>query len=313
MEYSTINGIEISKLTLGTVALGMDYGTFQDQQRPDDQERQAILTSAFQAGINTFDTARGYGDAEQLLGGFLTAQEAKRPLTIVTKFKVDSGSKLDYNDFRTQAYESVRGSLENLHLDQLPVCLFHMVSSFDIHEVLQHLKVVLMELKRDELIKMGGISIDHPLEAEHCIDVPEIEAMQIPMNVFDQRLVETGLLDRLQASGKMVFARSVFLRGLFFQRPDQLTAGLIDAVPYLEKLQELADRSAMSVAQFAFSYIRDLEGITSIVFGAEKASQINDNVLLLKGDRIPPDIRAEAERFFQDVPEWILTPRSWSI
>lgn len=312
MEFSYINGISVSKLTLGTVALGMDYGNFQGQQKPVGEERQSILKAALDAGINTFDTARTYGDAEKLLGDFLHRQEAGRPATVVTKFKVTS-SPLIYHEFRAQAYKSVKESLESLNLTQLPICLFHMDSSFDIREALRHLRLALTELKGDGLIKMGGISVDHPMEAKHCIDLKEIEAIQIPINVLDQRLIHNKLLSRLQASGKLVFARSVFLRGLLFQSPGTLTAGMQEAAPFLQKLGELADRAGMSPVQFAFSYLRDLEGITSIVFGAERASQIYDNTLLLEGPGIAPEIKEQAEHFFRNVPEKILTPRMWTV
>lgn len=313
MEYTNIKGFRISRLTLGTVALGIDYGVFQDQHKPNEKERNSIIRAAINSGINTFDTAREYGDAEELLGRSLLLKKRTNEINIVTKFKIQAENAFNYKSFRADVYRSVQASLKRLALQQLPICLFHMASSLDIRDVLQNLKRTLRDLKRDELIRAGGISIDHPLESEHCIDEPEIEVMQIPLNVFDQRLIKSGFLGRLQQSNKIIFARSVFLRGLFFRSADELAGNLKGAAPYLEKLQEFADRSGMTKSQFAFSYIRDLDGVSSLVFGAERTSQVEANIKLLETRRISPEIREEAELFFQSVPDTILTPRMWII
>jgi aryl-alcohol dehydrogenase-like predicted oxidoreductase len=77
-------------------------------------------------------------------------------------------------------------------------------------------------------------------------------------------------------------------------------------------LHDLAERAEMSIAQLAFSYIRDMEGITSIVFGAVDNGQIKQNIDFLQGRAISADIQELIEVLFADVPEEVITPGLWS-
>jgi len=88
MEYTEIRGLTFSKLTLGTVALGMEYGISNNEGKPSKEESFSILSSALTPGINTIDTSREYGNAESLIGDFLNQPENAGKINLVTKFKV---------------------------------------------------------------------------------------------------------------------------------------------------------------------------------------------------------------------------------
>ena len=88
MVYSKLREYNISRLTLGTVALGMDYGISNNGERPGRMQSFGVLSAALKAGINTLDSARGYGESEQLIGDFLYNEEINRPVNIVTKFRI---------------------------------------------------------------------------------------------------------------------------------------------------------------------------------------------------------------------------------
>ena len=76
------NGYEITALTLGTVQLGLAYGVNNAQGMPTFEESSAILNTALDSGIVSFDTARGYGESEAVLGRFFRENpERKKTLT----------------------------------------------------------------------------------------------------------------------------------------------------------------------------------------------------------------------------------------
>ncbi len=56
------------RLALGTVQFGLDYGISNHDGQVSDEELDAIIALARQAGIDTLDTAQAYGNAEQRLG-----------------------------------------------------------------------------------------------------------------------------------------------------------------------------------------------------------------------------------------------------
>ena len=60
--------MEASKLTLGTVQFGMNYGIANTQGKPSFEKVCGILAAAYENGIRFLDTAAGYGDSEIVLG-----------------------------------------------------------------------------------------------------------------------------------------------------------------------------------------------------------------------------------------------------
>jgi aryl-alcohol dehydrogenase-like predicted oxidoreductase len=291
MEYSKLHGYNISRLTLGTVALGMNYGISNNEDKPDRAHSFGIISSALKAGINTLDTARGYGEAEQLIGDFLKDRKIGEPVNIVTKFRLSPENLTNKEKIRTEIYNSVRSSLSLLKLKYIPICLLHMNRRLPLHDVLEILPSVFSDLKNDGLIEVAGVSVDHPGEAASFLEHPVIEAMQVPLNIFDTRIVKNGSLDRMHKEGKIVFVRSIFLQGLFFMNPNSLKGNLAEAAKYIEALQNIARSANMSIAQIAFSFINNLQGISSIVFGAVNQDQVKQNIELLETGVISNEIK----------------------
>ncbi|MGX5819300.1 aldo/keto reductase [Chitinophaga lutea] len=310
MQYTTINGYRISNLTLGTVALGLPYGVSNAEGQPTAEESRAIIAAAYDAGVTCLDTASSYGAAETLIGDYLRAA-APRDLTVITKFRFHTEVINDVEKTLSRVRASVDESREKLGLPRLPVCLFHMDRDLPLERCVELLPEVLATLKAEGRIHLGGISLDDPAEADFFAGHTDIDAVQASVNVFDQRLVRNGMLRRLQRSGKIVFARSIYLQGLFFMRPADLRGNLKEAAGYLDQLARIAAEENMTVAQLAFSYVRDLEGVDSLLFGAHKLQQVAENMRLLEGPPISTRASEQIGRLFSDVPEDIITPRNW--
>ena len=58
------------KIALGTVQWGLDYGIANTHGIPSDEVLNSIFALANKAGINMFDTAAQYGEAEKRVGQF---------------------------------------------------------------------------------------------------------------------------------------------------------------------------------------------------------------------------------------------------
>lgn len=310
MEYTEFHDFSISKLSLGTVALGIDYGIFKHQVKPKSQESFKILSHALKYGINTLDTARTYGEAESLIGEHFT-QDEKKNLTIITKFKISKAGIINKDIARKEALESLRTSLLHLKLDKIPICLFHMDPDLMINQVLEILPELFIELKNEGLIDHAGISVYWPEDIESCLEHSIIEAIQAPINIFDQRLLNANVLTKIKLKNRLFFARSVFMKGLLLMDPASLKGNLVKAIPFIKRLHELAELSKISVAQLIFSYVRDLNGVTSIVFGVEKTEQIEQNIQLYHGPALTKELRELIDISFKNIPEEIITPKYW--
>ena len=272
-----------------------------------------ILSSALEAGINTLDTARGYGEAEKLLVEFFDHNPMKQPINIVTKFKISAENLFNKEKAREEVYRSVRASIKFMNLKYIPICLFHMDRNLPLEAVLEILPSIFYDLKNEGLIDIAGVSIDHPSEAKLFLEHTVFEAMQVPLNIFDTRIIKNGILNRLHVEGKIVFVRSVFLQGLVFMNPVHLKGNLVDAIKYIEALKDIAGKANISIAQLAFSFINNMQSISSIVFGAVNQEQIKQNVALLGLASLSKEIIELINYNFEEVPEHIITPGLWSL
>lgn len=306
-----IDKLQVSPITLGTVQLGFRYGIANQVGQPEIGDSKGILAKALACGVNTWDTARHYGTAEEVIGDFLTSADTASMPLVVTKFKWDGNVFGDKKEALQQARQLVTMSLKQLGIARLPIVLFHQDKDQPIREVLRLLPDVLHALQADGLITHGGISLYFAKDAKHLVDEPLIQAIQVPLNVLDQRLITDGVLHDFYGERKTVFIRSVFLQGLFFMEEQQLPATLNGIIPYLRQLHGLVKEADMSMAQFAFSYVRDTVGVTSVIFGAETAQQVEQNASLLNGAAIPETIRAKVSTLFRNLPEHLITPGYW--
>jgi aryl-alcohol dehydrogenase-like predicted oxidoreductase len=63
----------ISKMTLGTAQLGLNYGIANNEGKPGEEKALRILDSALASGVNCIDTAADYGDSEKIIGNLKEA------------------------------------------------------------------------------------------------------------------------------------------------------------------------------------------------------------------------------------------------
>lgn len=77
-EYNRKNGYKISELTLGTVQLGIPYGINNKYGMPTFSQSEEILQTAIDHGVVSFDTAKGYGKSEAVLGQFFAEKETEK-------------------------------------------------------------------------------------------------------------------------------------------------------------------------------------------------------------------------------------------
>ena len=170
---------------------------------------------------------------------------------------------------------------------------------------------VLQEIRERGLVDIVGISSYGPEDVDIVLDHDIFGAVQIPINILVQRLMKSDKLRHLQEQDKIVFARSVFLQGLFFMDRNEIPEKLQDAKPYLKRLDEIARSAGLTVPQLSFSYVKNIPAVTSIVFGAVTREQVNQNVELMKTPELNKSVTESIREAFSAVPEHIITPGLW--
>jgi aryl-alcohol dehydrogenase-like predicted oxidoreductase len=265
----------ISAMTLGTVQLGMNYGIANDGGKPDEAKSFAILRSALENGVTALDTARAYGDSEEVIGRFLKQWEGEMPYicTKVPPIPAEYADKIE--EFVVQ---SVKTSLKNLGVAKVGAVMLH--SAPDVEKYGQPLADAMGKLLELGYAEQVGVSVYDNAQIEEMLKYDVYTVTQVPMSIFDQRLIANGAVKNLKERGVTVFVRSVFLQGLFFLDPDKITDPILveHAAPKIRLLREIAAQEGLNVAQLAIAFMRDCVGITSLVLGADTPDQVKSNI-----------------------------------
>lgn len=306
MKHHLFNGIKISELTLGTVQFGLEYSI--NSVKPNREKSFEILKNSVNRGITSFDTAREYGSSEELIGSFIREYPE---VTVITKFKISPHNMSDFDSAMKEVYESVTKSRISLGIKKIPILLFHKGPEHSIEETSKLIPRIINQLIEEGWIEMGGVSVFEVEEIPFLLESEEIQVLQIPINIMDHRLFRSNIYEKLIIKDKIVFARSVFLKGLFFRRSETLKGKMDEAVPYLEALNRLSKKYGMSLAQMAISFVRDLKGVTSVVLGADNVNQIQENINLIQGNELDDELKKEIFEIFTNVPEKVITPHYW--
>ena len=297
-------GYSISALTLGTVQLGIPYGINNQKGMPTFEESSDILTTALDNGIISFDTARGYGESEAVLGRFF--KENNRDKTIISKvfFK-----DIDKTKVKDRLFEDVRDSIKKLGLEKLPFLKLH--NEAMLLEYGDTLVRALEDLKKEGLV--GGIGVSFS-DKSRLLDLTcdaGFDIIQIPANMFDSREITTGAIKALSEKNVAVFIRSLYLQGLFFKDTNTLPEKIKSAKPALDKLHELSRETGISIAELAITFIRDTEGIASLILGCDNAEQVKDGAALINAPKMTDDVRKEIFKIAESVEPIVIRPWEW--
>lgn len=292
----------LSSMTLGTVQLGMNYGIANNAGKPSEETSFSILRSALENGVTSLDTARAYGDSEQVIGRFLKTWDGEIPYitTKIHRLQGDTEAELE-----AYAVNSLETSLENLGVSSVDNVMLHTAS--DIFTYGSKAARVLESLIQRGYTRQVGVSVYNADELDEMMKYDVLTTTQVPMSIFDQRLIACGSIDRLKERNITVFVRSVFLQGLFFLNPDEIDDPILleHAVPKIRLLREIANAQGMNVAQLAIAFMRDCAGVTSLVLGADNADQVRSNIAYFDTPTLDRDVMAKLKAEFAhvDIPE----------
>lgn len=192
------------KLALGTVQFGMPYGIANDIGQVPASEVVRIVEAAAAAGMDTLDTAIGYGESEAVLGQINLSR-----WKIVTKLPGVPEAVAAPDWVRS----CVEQSCSRLNVSRLYAIMLHHPSDLDGPHG-PAIYRALADLKAERLVDRIGFSIYGPIELDTYFRRFPPDIVQAPLNVFDQRLITSGWLERLAETCVEVHTRSAFLQGL---------------------------------------------------------------------------------------------------
>lgn len=252
----------MSRLALGTVQFGINYGIANVSGMPNEACSHAIINAALNMGISDFDTAKAYGKSELVLGSWSRRHEAR----IVSKY---SGND-DRISIKDRLHLAVKDTLENIGCSQLYGYLLHNEENISDVTWLDGLA----SLKSSGLVRKVGVSVYETSFAVAAANSPAIDIIQIPYSVMDQRLDACGFFELAEAKGKEVWARSALVQGLLLMEEDKIPADLGGMVPLRETAKAIGARFGFSMQQTAVLFSLGNHRIKKVLIGVDTLEQL---------------------------------------
>ena len=253
-----------SKLILGTVQFGLDYGINNSSGLPSLERVFSILDLASNQ-ILCLDTASGYGVSEERIGKY-HREHLDKKFEVNTKF---SKGRIE------NPLEELIATKKRLNISIIDTIMFHSLDDFKNNH--KKMKLLLQEGK-GRYFRKFGVSVYTVEELEQLKNINEVEVIQVSFNLMDNHSKKGAILSELKELGKEIHVRSCFLQGLFFMLPKNLTGNLKDAGKYINKINTIVSNNEISLGELALSYCISKKYIDKVLIGVDSTEQLKQNL-----------------------------------
>lgn len=304
------NGIKVSQFSLGGwTTFG---GTIKDATTIS-----SILHLAYESGINFFDIADVYakGESELMMGAVL--RDFPRHELVISS-KVFWPMSEDINDkglSRKHIHESIHKSLKRVGTDYLDIYYCH---RYDVETPVEETVRIMDDLIHQGKILYWGTSEWTGQQIQEAIDIcekggyykPTVEQPQY--NLLVREKMETDVIAKAVQHGMGLTTWSPLASGLLSGKYDDgIKEGRLSKIDWLKDtlyteenvlrvkaMKKVADAMECSRSQLALAWIAAQKGISSVILGATRIEQLQENLGALRVN-ITPDVDRELKQIFK--------------
>ena len=229
-------------------------------------------------------------------------------LWIISKFRPNLLDDIREEDYYAVMKENLSNTLERLGVGYLDTYLLHSARYVYSDAIIDTLN----RLKKEGYARKVGVSVYEVDEAKRCIERDNVDFMQLPYSVFDQRMKNGGLFDMAKKNSvaTQIHSRSAFIQGLILMDEEQVPDFLSKARPIVRKISELCSRYEISRIALAMNYVKQEESISHLVFGVYNIRQLKEDIQIFQED-IDKDVIRDISREFCDIEADIVMPSLW--
>lgn len=335
MKYHLLGrtGLKVSELCLGTMTFGAN---FYNIAQVDQTLANEMTARAWEAGVNFFDTADvySYGESEETLGRAIKECGIKREAAIIaTKVRsaMSEGAGAGTSDVnnvglsRHHIMAACEASLRRLGTDYIDL---YQVHGWDIRTPVEETLRALDDLVRQGKVRYIGCSNWSARHLMKSLGLSEMKGWErfVSLQAYYSlvgRDLERDLLPMCREEGLGVLVWSPlsggFLSGKYRRdnpQPEGARRSAFDFPPIdiergfdaVDALDEIAKQRGVSVAQVALAWLLAQPGVTSIIIGANKMSQLEDNLKATEVELTAEEIeRLNATTAPQAIyPQWMI-------
>jgi aryl-alcohol dehydrogenase-like predicted oxidoreductase len=298
MKYNRLgtSGLFVSELSFGTMTFGESYPALGGLTQTD---ASTLVAKAFEAGVNLFDTADVYalGESERFLGEALRNLGAPREsYLIATKaFGPMGKGPNDAGASRGHLLDAVKNSLKRLGDDHIDLYQIH---GFDPATPMEETLRALDDLVRKGYVRYIGVSnwaawqIAKALGISAHLGLSRFSSLQAYYSVAGRDL-EREIVPLLESEGVGLLVWGPLAGGLLSgkqargaEAPEGSRRGAAPFPPVdydraydaLDVMRGIAERHGVSVAQIALAWLLHQKVVSSVIVGAKRIDQLEDNL-----------------------------------
>ena len=287
-----------SKLALGTVQFGLNYGIANASGQISLKEGESILDAAKKYGIDTLDTAVAYGNSESTLG-----EIGVNDFQIVTK--LPEVPKEAESDLLNWVEIQIQESFQKLNVTEVYGVLLHRPSQL-LEAYGPNLFDAMVKLKEKGWVKKIGISIYQPDELDQLCQKFDFDLIQLPFNIIDKRFIETEWLKKLKNSNVEIHVRSVFLQGLLLMNEKQRPSKFKKWSALWNVWDGWLNKNRLTPLEATIRYVASIQEISKIIIGVDSISQLEEIINAMQG--VLPEVPDELAT--NDTA--LLNPANWN-
>lgn len=310
-------GFTVSRLGLGTAEIGLPYG-IGVKKLPSDREAERILKAALELGITYFDTARGYGVAEERLGKFgITRREGVVIGTKCAQF-LKQEPHLSGHELAARIREDIDASRRALRQDTLQLVQLHLeredATGFD------EFVAIMRQLKDEGAVAHVGISTRGETAPLAAFAADFFETLQIAYSILDQRMdsppltkggTEGGSILQLARQANIgVINRSVLLKGALTPAAERLPDQLAPLKENARRAAAIAAELATDLPSLAIRFAASHPAISTILIGTTTPAHLATAAAALTAGSLPHDALTQLHTLAIDDPTQV-DPAQW--
>ena len=163
----------------------------------------------------------------------------------------------------------------------------------------------LQKLKKRGKTKKVGVSVYNHKQLQSILDNFDIDMVQLPLNILDRRIIDSGMLALVYEKGIEVHARSVFLQGLLLMSDKERPRKFNRWSGLWKVWHEWLNDNQISALEAAIRHAVSFPEISKVLVGVDTVNQLKEIFIASSG--VLPKIPAELYTDDSD----LLNPSNW--
>jgi aryl-alcohol dehydrogenase-like predicted oxidoreductase len=272
------------RLILGTAQFGMPYGVTNRHGQVSAYEVNAILIHARDAGVTMIDTAAGYGTSEETLGFCLPDLPSLKVITKIPSVISETVAATDTQRIR----DSISRSLDRLRRDKVHGLLTHHGADL-LKPGGERIVELLESLKQEGTTACLGVSVYDADEIDRILKMMRPDIVQLPVNLFDQRLVQSGHIAMLREAGIEIHGRSTFLQGILLTKASELPEYFRHFVGQFALYERFIDEHKLPRLVACLGFMIEQSGVDRVIVGVTTRKELAEILAVLRRQfALPP-------------------------